>query len=512
MAPTLRCSQCKAYSYCTTQHQATHWVSGHKAQCVGGCMSLDLGVSATGDDVLYDAFSQRPSEHLYGRQFYPELVGKLPEISSELFFEWPLPSGIQAEVVMDATGKELTHQERLDVINSHGPSALVGMLRRTNTVRIAYRLYMPTGVNKTTEVSQRLLLWGMLHGVPAGKHAKRSVATELTRYGHPVLIWDMLGLGNSSKVLRFYDAAGHDITTERYRFRWDVDYVDALVEEVQKKMLSQDRDTQWCFQADDWGAATLFAYAERFPGRLRMAAAFDPVALDGWEVREIGPMGRLAQQWLDQKISNGQMIAATQAFDQMLVGIEKYMVEKRERMNRYAERDWFGPYADVDMQNGLYSGKRSIDWPAVVALMIRATVLGPPDLLPYHSTKNTTGTRYTAMKDEEHGPVPWLIGWGTLDQMMPAVQRHSLARLLRAACGAQVVVTAIDGANHFVESDRPRAVVAAMLDAEFTLLSGPLPIHAFLGNEGTPKGDELEKMQALDTLAGVDTIFIDGSD
>lgn len=154
------------------------------------------------------------------------------------------------------------------------------------------------------------------------------------------------------------------INYEAFNRQWDwvhdVDYVHELM--TRHIPIKAFRDPgPWIFQADDWGAGIAMAYAgSRHAKFLRMMFLVNPIMLDGYFVIEIGTIGRLAEVFLRDRKTFGQFAAI---LPQTIVGIEKYMIKDRKRMNRYTESDYMFPYVDTNYQTDrLASEMKPCEW------------------------------------------------------------------------------------------------------------------------------------------------------
>lgn len=217
----------------------------------------------------------------------------------------------------------------------------------------------------------------------------------------------------------------------------------------------------------------------------------NPIFLDGYFVIEIGTIGKLSLVW---KMNPDAFLQAAMGLPQTMLGIEKYMVLKRWKMNQYTEERNLGPYQDTNYQSGRIAAFMSANNWNLIVLADRSSRLAPRQLQPYHKQKNKWGCPTWNVI----APIEFINGMQ--DQMMPPGQgwRGSFA-----FPNARVNFTPIDGADHFSEMDQPDKVVRAMWNAMQREL-GKSNIPIFLGN-GTDvvfKGDEAELLQRLERIYG----------
>ena len=234
---------------------------------------------------------------------------------------------------------------------------------------------------------------------------------------------------------------------------------------------------------------------------LRMLFLLNAIMLDGYPVIEIASIGRLAELHLRDPKSFG-LLAGT--LPQAMVGIEKYMVTNRKRMNRYTETDYLFPYTDTNYQSGrMASEMHHSEW-ALLVLANRSSRLAPRLLQPADPHKQPSGVLQEGLHTENMlAPVHMI--WGTDDQMMPPAQ---LDRAMYLWPNAHSVTTdEVAGADHFVEIDKPVVVARYMLRAINGILGrGTTRAMVGLDNGGdgvTYKGDEPEFARAINEIYGV---------
>lgn len=129
----------------------------------------------------------------------------------------------------------------------------------------------------------------------------------------------------------------------------------------------------------------------------------------------------------------------------------------------------------------------------MVVLANRASRLAPRQLLPFHPVLNIHGVKTWRME----GAVHYIWGWE--DQMMPPSQVDRGLYLWPRALS--VGITEIQGADHFVEIDKPDQVARTMIRVINGVLGqGTTRAMVGLGPDATYKGDEPEIAAALDRI------------
>lgn len=114
----------------------------------------------------------------------------------------------------------------------------------------------------------------------------------------------MLGMGESSKPLDY----------KHWYWKDDADYIDKMT-----KDLFPARNQKFIFVADDWGSGVLAHFASTYNDRLLAQATQDPIALDGYPVKEIEAIGRASLLPYDaKKPQENPFASAMGAFDQTL--------------------------------------------------------------------------------------------------------------------------------------------------------------------------------------------------
>jgi len=294
-----------------------------------------------------------------------------------------------------------------------------------------------------------------LHGVPTNRRQWYPVAKMVARHCRVVCI-DMLGMGESSKP-RLYGLIDKDGKRIRNEFSaWDWKYDPDYIHKIMVALYGN--GVKYVFVADDWGGGILVHHCEQYNDEVIAQILVDPIALDGYPVREIMAIGRTAgvqfMKGMDEQKKEETFQTLMAAFDQTLTQIYKTMVHNPNKVyDQYTLRDIQFPYMDVDYhKNNANSLNMGLKWWAIHVLADRASRLGSPQLFP-RTSKNPNGVNYFAMT------MPTCIVWGLNDNMMPAMQRFRLQQLMR---NALVDTKPIQEAGHFVSTDQPHLVAEAI--------------------------------------------------
>ena len=426
---------------------------------------------------MFDAFNLKPDKFA-AHSPIPEIDGPEPrfEDGTMEWDAWAAFGGSGDVPVNKTTKKRLKHSEY------HGPIDEVPNMR-TETFNIAYTIAYPATRDK--ESLRDLPLIGMLHGVPGNRRWKYELMRHLGKFAI-VVAWDMLGMGESDQVLD-YTFMKQGAVNEAWDWEHDVPYVHQLMTVHIPKVLDVSPQ-KWVFEADDWGAGPALWYAAMYPDWLLHSFFVCPVWLDGYPVIEIATIGRMAAV---RRENPAAFMQGAFALPQVLVGIEKYMVEERWKMNRYTETDYLFPYQGVNYQAGKTAAEMQPNFWNLAVLADRSSRLAPRQLQPFHERNNPYGVHF----DEVTAPVDFV--WGKKDQMMPPSQ---VFRSVYLFPNAKVAHHEIQNANHFAEIDDPLAVVRAILGG-LLREHGKKIIPVFLGNgDYIMKGDERKLKERLTEL------------
>ena len=332
----------------------------------------------------------------------------------------------------------------------------------------------------------------MLHGVPTSRKWKYHMMEIMAKRGCIVVACDLLGMGESTQVMdyrRFGQSSSEDDANSAWDWKHDVEW---LRDFITREILSMGRlgfqdKKDVIVAADDWGAGPaewLFAEA---PDVVRHLMLINPIHLDGYFVIEIGTIGRTDA--VRRKKGNAAFQQGAFTLPQVILGIEKYMIQDRKRMNRYTESSFMSQYQETNYQEGKTAAEMQPNYWNLAVLAARASRLAPRQLQPYHPDENPRGLAFSKMPRDK----PTDIIWGIEDQMMPPIQ---MWRSVYAFPG-RLQTHPIANADHFSEVDQPYRVADAMTSAILREDRDSIPI--FLGDnpEFVYKGDEAEMRERL---------------
>ncbi len=444
---------------------------------------------------MFDAFNLEPNEFA-AHDPIPEIDGPPPRFLKGRM-KWRPSDGRTGWVPM-RDGRRLRADEYHGMALPGTPDVSdedVVPLEEVSEFEIAYTVAYPA----TREIGKLddLPIIGLLHGVPGNRRWKYRMMQELGKFA-VVVAFDMLGMGESDQVLEYRrpwrfvedpDSEPHLIEEPNEAWDWqhDVPYIHQLMIKHIPDVLTM-TPKKWVFEADDWGAGPALWYAAMYPDWLLHSFFVCPVWLDGYFVIEIGTIGRMAAV---RRKNPAAFMQGAFALPQILVGVEKYMVEERWKMNRYTETDYLFPYQDVNYQAGKTAAEMQPNFWNLAVLADRSSRLAPRQLQPFHKTRNPYGIHF----DEVTAPVDFV--WGKKDQMMPPSQ---VFRSVYLFPNAKVAHHEIQNANHFAEIDDPLAVVRAILGG-LLREHGKKIVPVFLGNgDYIMKGDERELKERLTKL------------
>ncbi len=339
----------------------------------------------------------------------------------------------------------------------------------------------------------------LIHGVPVSSVQNLPLQQRMSPFAD-VFNLDMLGMGES-------DAPLNNIA---YTWAMDAFYLlqvaDYVFADNEKYSSSQGR---FHLFADDWGGGIALTFATFFPNNLASLTLLNPIAFTGYEVAEIGAIGRAApllvvgkddqthigdlikrgsdlhipgpprttarvlalrELWYAQKRGpegdpTHKFAQVMATFDETVVQILKTMVVHPEVFNAYRLRSLMAPYKDTESFTGDGIGPsftRSLKFDRIAVLALRSANLDPNILLPYDEKKNPFGLSVERLCERVGGRLPVLILWGIKDNMMPPAQRHKFANAL--VNFARVRTEYVPDAGHFAAVDQPDWVAEAWLD------------------------------------------------
>lgn len=339
-----------------------------------------------------------------------------------------------------------------------------------------------------------------LHGVPTRKEQYHGVQKLIGMFADTVSI-DMLGMGESDSLSAVSNY------TELYKWKYDTVYIRQFCAQiwgsVGKDSEGNDIPKPFVFVADDWGAGIAQWYTVKYGAcDLEKVILIDPVAFDGYPVKEIEDIAKLAT------LNDEEFYRAIGDFPSKLVQTLKSMVYDSSVLNQYNQRTYLQTYVDIDYERDPLKIEYTVDTgtipdtgeimmateygftPLTESMKVkrikdlarRAAVLSPKLLMPYHSEKNPFGLKFSKWT------VNTKIIWGANDNMMPETQRH---RFRNCITNARVITETIPEAGHLSMLDQPVKVAEAIMDflaCGFECRQRLSDIY--LGFSGIQKGDE----------------------
>ena len=455
---------------------------------------------------LFGAFNLKPNK-FHGHRFRPQLYGPEPTMrDGQMWFRSqfsgyvPLSSKEITLKIYDEQGEE-EHTVRKRATNEEleGKDPRKVRQGKTDMFQISYTVAYPS---RRREKNVRDLPYiFLMHGVPMNRRLKYEIMKQLGKSAFVVSV-DMLGMGDSSMPHKYgqdqYPSSvppktqgDKDNFNRAWDWQYDGHYIHLLLKKHLPRKYGLDNLKPWVMQCDDWAAGILMRYIcdRQFRTDVGLAIFVNPIFLDGYFVIEIGTIGKLSMVW---KMAPDAFLQAALGLPQSMIGIEKYMVLKRWRMNQYTEQQNLGPYQDTNYQGGRIAAFMSSNYWNLVVLADRSSRLAPRQLQPYHRNKNPWGCKTWEVT------VPVELIWGMQDQMMPPAQGWRGTYLFPEA---RVNFTPIDGADHFVEIDQPDKVVRAMWNAmQRELGKHKIPIFLGNGDDVVFKGDEEELIERLQQI------------
>ena len=333
------------------------------------------------------------------------------------------------------------------------------------------------------------------HGVPANQTQWYDVIRLLTRVGFRVIVFDMLGMGWSTKPL-------FDNQEKLEKLRWDKDihYVNQLVDYVFGE------NEKFVYLADDWGTGIQIKYIEIFWNRVLWAGDQDGIRGGAYPVPEIEDIGQASMLPMDEDPdvisgkkppSPGSFQMAMGASNQGITQMLKTMAHRSpERYNQWSMRDTLRPFFSTNYEK---SGSAPFNMPhknyALKSMADRAvSALRTGDLMPYHPQKNPEGIKFSQIETIMY------LWSGEYDRMMSANQRLRYKFWMPKS---QIFSSLVPRADHFSGVDQPEWIATMIVEFHNFLFPpgspGSLPV-AFLGFDGIWKGNELPESQAYSKI------------
>lgn len=301
-----------------------------------------------------------------------------------------------------------------------------------------------------------------IHGVPGNRKLKLDLQTLTAPFCRTVSI-DLLGMGESAAP-RYYgqedllqkasSLLGKNFEPDQSNLIYDAWEWEHDATYIKKFMDTLYPNEKFFLEGDDWGGGVAAAYTSKYHDSLISTIYTNPIAFDGYPVKEIEAIGRASSlRDKDFRKSMGD-------FDQKLTQIFKTMVQNSgfnnepTRFDQYTLREITAPYAKVDYEKGKPPSEMTLDFHRMRILSDRASILNPELLMPYTS-KSGKGVKYNEIL------IPQLVMWGENDNMMPAAQTN---RFANAFINAQTFIHYIPRAGHFSQIDQPMFCAETILN------------------------------------------------
>ncbi len=376
--------------------------------------------------VSFDALNTKPTPNL-GHRHDPRLDHKV--IAKDYVMPW-----VPVAFHMNAAGEVDRHRRVYG--RGRTPVAKVRELygtplnkvrtrnvdgRRGDTLDIAFSVFMPKKRKRKNNDDLPLVL--MMHGVPTNRLWKVDVARKMASQGYIVVTVDMLAMGDSSMVIDYEFPGLTTKSNEGFLWRFDVEYIRELMLEVVPQLRRVNR-TPWrpfVGSFDDWGGGIGVWLMSMYPEVLTHQILINPIFGKGYFVIEIGAIGKLMLADLED------FMKGTLTLPQVIIGIEKYMVDKRWRFNRWTETSYMFPYQDVDYTAGKSALEMLPNFWAMYCLAARSSWLAPYQLQPYEDD-NPKGPHM------ERADMHTLMICGLQDQMVSTTTRVCVFRALTQFC------------------------------------------------------------------------------
>lgn len=442
-------------------------------------------INSITDDQIFDIAISAPNKFM-GHSFDPFLYGNPREVE---------PTGIEyIEIPAYQLYAPNNSNYKLYVATDDGMGR-----RLTDKLRIAYSKWyigtqwqVPGGKKPSNQTGPYVLV---NHGVPANQTQWYDVIRMLTLVGYRVVVFDMLCMGWSDKPL----FQNPEEKKEKLRWDYDVPYVKALADHVFGK------NTPFVYLADDWGTGIMYKFMELYSDRLLWAGDQDGIRGGAYPVPEIEDIGQASFLPMDERpdVLAGKIPPGAGSFQMAMGGANQGITQilktmahqSKNKYDQWGMRDTLRPFFSVDYER-TYLDPRGPSTPysmphkvfALKSMADRAgTALRSLDLMPYHSTKNPRGIKFTKIRTN------FFLWSGEHDKMMSRNQRLRYPYWMP---NSRVFTALVPRADHFSGVDQPKWI-AEQIVAFHQLIyppgrTGSLP-GGFLGFQGIMKGNEREE-------------------
>ena len=332
----------------------------------------------------------------------------------------------------------------------------------------------------------------MLHGVPMSKREYRELAIRYLQAFYYMVIWDMLGMGQSAKIVPRNEE-------ERQLLKW----------KYQAKIMNMLADLEfgegkkYASVATDWGTGIQNQHAAEHWRRLTAIIKLNGIETSGHPVWEIGGFALASQKRLDMRdgVLEGRVPYAEGSFQEAMVGFRGTLMQILESMssktdtksNQWTRRLVLETYTDVRWEEpGATPLTMKVKWPALYAMAKIASMLSPDQTMPLVPGIRPGGVDYAGIRD-----VPILVLNSGGDKMMPALQGRLFPYLMPHA---RVFSDIVEGAGHFILIDRPVQVAEKIIAWWLGIFGVDSLPEIFLGFGGVFKGNERSVVEVFRQL------------
>ncbi len=367
--------------------------------------------------------------------------------------------------------------------------------------KIAYEVWAPKGMMDSPDIVTVVLT----HGVPVNRKEWYPVARLLARFVRVIMV-DLLGMGNSTKLIKFNF------------WSWK------LHANIFAKMLSDIMSDNWgtwftthkkiFFGANDWGSGVLQKFIE-LHGNIFLYGAIpcSAIALDGYWVQHIGSLHALTVLPYPSPTFSAEAIRFIGTYTGLL---ETMFHRTSEIHNQYTMM----LFQETYVENSYSDPKKNPKNTEYKAFAVRSlaeqasNILGNGELLPYHSEKNQNGMDFSKWN------VPILMLWGKNDKMMPEGQVYRFSNIVHKVnewrkendeeSNLSLWYQVIDEAGHFAVSDQPERSADAILQFMHSVkkIDSKSFAKSFLGFDSLARQDEKQVIKDLKEMDNHEDLFL----
>ncbi len=363
-----------------------------------------------------------------------------------------------------------------------------------DSFKIAYTIFEPKNINVA-----KLPTIFLTHGVPVNKADWFDVAILLARFMR-VVVFDLFGMGESSKPLDFQDDNGN------WHWNWKTHAIiyKAMFDDFKITNPEFFLDGKIFFGGNDWSTGGLQKYVEMFGTEdLHGALIASAIALDGYWVQHIGSLKALK----DIPYPSDTFSAESVRFAGVLTMLLETMFHRTsEIQNQYTMALLQEPYVEISYSDVNKNPDNTIYKEHSIRVLAQqaSVALGNGELLPHHSTKNPNGIYFSNYN------IPILMMWGNNDVMMPSGQMQKFANIFAAInymrkkhgvpSNLKFRKRVVYDAGHFASSDQPEVFADEIIDW-VREIAGPEYLNtAYVGMTEIARKGEKYEIEAFNNL------------